>query len=43
MHGIQGTKDQYEIYLEIDSETSKDWNEIQQAERGNCKQSEVIA
>ena len=27
--GIQGTKDQYEIYLEIDSETSKDWNEIQ--------------
>ena len=29
MHGIQGTKDQYEIYLEIDSETSKDWNEIQ--------------
>ena len=26
---IQGTKDQYEIYLEIDSETSKDWNDIQ--------------
>jgi len=25
----QGTKDQYEIYLEIDSETSKDWNDIQ--------------
>ena len=27
--GIQGTNDQYEIYPEIDSETSKDWNEIQ--------------
>ena len=25
----QGTKDQYEIYLEIDSETSKDWNQFQ--------------
>ena len=27
---VQGTKDQHEIYLEIDSETSKDWNHIQQ-------------
>ena len=27
---MKGTKDQYEIYLEIDSETSRDWNEIQQ-------------
>eukprot|EP00090_Calanus_glacialis_P013363 TRINITY_DN22004_c0_g1_i1.p1 TRINITY_DN22004_c0_g1~~TRINITY_DN22004_c0_g1_i1.p1 ORF type:complete len:561 (-),score=172.93 TRINITY_DN22004_c0_g1_i1:215-1663(-) len=26
----KGTKDQHEIYLEIDSETSKDWNHIQQ-------------
>ena len=27
---MKGTTDQYEIYLEIDSETSSDWNEIQQ-------------
>ena len=27
---MKGTQDQYEIYLEIDSETSRDWNEIQQ-------------
>ena len=26
---MKGTKDQYEIYLEIDSETSSEWNEIQ--------------
>ena len=30
LFGVQGTKDQHEIYLEIDSETSKDWNHIQQ-------------
>ena len=27
---VLGTKDQFEIYLEIDSETSKEWNDIQQ-------------
>ena len=27
---MKGTEDKYEIYLEIDSETSRDWNEIQQ-------------
>ena len=27
---MKGTKDQYEIYLEIDSENSRDWNQIQQ-------------
>ena len=27
---VAGTSDQHEIYLEIDSENSRDWNQIQQ-------------
>ena len=27
---VKGTKDKHEIYLEIDSQTSRDWNAIQQ-------------
>ena len=30
---VAGTSDQHEIYLEIDSENSRDWNQIQQVNK----------